>query len=175
MNLPYFKYHADPIRNGVFKEYSGTCSCCGDKKGWKYIGPFYCTEEIENICPWCIKDGAAAEKFDLTFVDDQGPEKLNDEQKLKELIKQTPGYFSAQGDPWPAHCDDYCTLIGPTNWRELEPIIKHMQHDVKLTMDNNGLSYDDMVSELAREHSPLWAYLFKCKHCDSNRFVADYE
>ena len=109
MELPTYKYHKDPIQSGVFEEYSGTCPVCGKAQGWRYMGPFYCYEEIENICPWCISSGAAAQKYDLSFVDEQGPEKPDD-SKLDELLYRTPGYFSAQGDPWSVHCNDFCNF-----------------------------------------------------------------
>ncbi len=175
MSLPKFEYHEDPIKSGVFEKYTGNCSCCGEQKGWRYIGPFYSIKEVENICPWCIEDGSAAEKFDGEFVDDGALEKVGDKSKLEVLLRKTPGYFSAQGDPWPAHCNDFCKLLGLTNWRELEPLVGELQYDLEETQKNNGLKYKEMVKELSREHSPLWAHLFVCSHCNTHRFVADYE
>lgn len=174
-NFPVFKYHYNPVKSSIFQRFKGVCSCCGNKTGWKYIGPFYCIDEIENLCPWCIKDGSAAEKFDLTYVDEHGPEKLEDSSKLLELTTKTPGYFSAHGDPWPAHCNDYCSLLGMTNWAELEPLLSELEIDIKISQEKNGLSYMELVSELNRKHSPLLAHLFKCNHCGKHRFTVDYE
>ncbi|OUR86902.1 hypothetical protein A9Q81_27630 [Gammaproteobacteria bacterium 42_54_T18] len=175
MTLPNFKYHDDPVKSGVFEKHSGSCSCCGEKKGWRYVGPFYTYIEIENICPWCIENGSAASKFDGEFVDDGALEEVGDETKLDELLRKTPGYYSAQGDPWPVHCKDFCKLLGRTNWAELKFMESELEFDIQQTLNDNGLNYEEMVKELSREHSPLWAHLFVCNHCNTHRFVADYE
>lgn len=175
MTLPDFKYHKDPVGSEVFEKYSGECPVCSKAQGWKYVGPYYCYEDVENICPWCISSGAAYKKYALSFVDEQGPEKLDDDAKLDELIHRTPGYFSAQGDPWPAHCNDFCKLLGKTSWVEIEPLLSELERDVQTTLENNGLTYEEMVSELKRPHSPLWAHMFVCNKCGKHRFVADYE
>ena len=43
---------------------------CGESRGFIYSGPVYGQEELDSsICPWCIADGSAAEKFDAEFTD----------------------------------------------------------------------------------------------------------
>lgn len=43
------------------------CDCCEQQTSVYYSGPFYCVDEVEHLCPWCIADGSAAEKFAGSF------------------------------------------------------------------------------------------------------------
>lgn len=70
MELPEFKYHPNPIATGAIKTSDETCECCGRERGDIYTSTLYAEEEIEFICPWCIADGSAANKFDGLFSDD---------------------------------------------------------------------------------------------------------
>ncbi|GGE06427.1 hypothetical protein GCM10011571_04460 [Marinithermofilum abyssi] len=48
-----------------------------------YNGPFYALENVEVICPWCIKNGAAAKKFDGSFQDAGSCEVVADKSFLE--------------------------------------------------------------------------------------------
>jgi uncharacterized protein CbrC (UPF0167 family) len=90
--LPFFKYHPNPIATGAITIQSTLCPVCGEKRPYTYVGPFFSVEEVEGICPWCIKNGSAAKKFDGKFQDAASCEPVNDEAYLVELTTQTPGY-----------------------------------------------------------------------------------
>lgn len=73
-----------------------------------YISPFYCADDIEYLCPWCIADGLAAEIFGGTFQGDADLEVIDTEydgdgevtgprnpyarEKVDMLTKRTPDY-----------------------------------------------------------------------------------
>ena len=62
--LPQFKYHPKPLETGAFEQDKTVeCDCCEQQTSVYYSGPFYCVDEVEHLCPWCIADGSAAEKF----------------------------------------------------------------------------------------------------------------
>ena len=82
---------------------------------YEYVGPFYSIHEVEGICPWCIANGQAAEKYNLTFIDEDGIDKVDDKLIVEELTKRTPGFFFPQEDNLPSHCGDYCVLLGGAN------------------------------------------------------------
>ncbi len=175
MDLPTFKYHPDPVRNRVIVPSSETCPSCHLKRGCEYQGPFYGLLDVENICPWCIKDGKAAAQFDLRFIDEHSLTEIPDDEKLEELLYRTPSYFSAQGEEWPTHCGDFCAVVGRAEWErivalgeELRPDLENMQ--AKLEVPDQEFHFD-----LRRENSPLWVYLFKCVTCGKHRIVGDYE
>ena len=67
--LPTFKYNPNAERLGILKKEKTTCPVCGQDRNYVYQGPFYCIDEVEGICPWCIKDGSAAKKYDGEFQD----------------------------------------------------------------------------------------------------------
>ncbi|MFX0112894.1 CbrC family protein, partial [Bacillus pumilus] len=68
--LPTFKYNPDPVSLNVSKKEPTTCPVCEREREYMYHGPFYSVENVKGICPWCIKDGLAAKKYDCTFQDD---------------------------------------------------------------------------------------------------------
>lgn len=66
--LPEFKFHPDPLNTGAIKPNDDACACCEESRGYAYTGSIYCRSRAATICPWCIADGSAAEKFRATFV-----------------------------------------------------------------------------------------------------------
>lgn len=66
--LPLFKYHPKPLETGAFEQDKTVeCDCCEQQTSVYYSGPFYCVDEVEHLCPWCIANGSAAEKFAGSF------------------------------------------------------------------------------------------------------------
>ena len=104
-----FKYHPDPLETGAFKnDQAVICNCCKKETDVYYTGPFYSVEDVENLCPECIKSGRASETYDGEFQDGESTDPVSDPAKLEELVCRTPGYCGWQQEYWPAHCDDYC-------------------------------------------------------------------
>lgn len=91
--LPQFKYHPKPLETGAFEQDKTVeCDCCEQQTSVYYSGPFYCVDEVEHLCPWCIADGSAAEKFAGSFQDDasiEGVEFEYDEEDEFAGIKNT--------------------------------------------------------------------------------------
>lgn len=67
---------------------------------------------MECLCPYCIADGSAAEKFDGEFQDAAGCDKVDAPAKTEELTKRTPGCIGWQQEYRLAHCGDYCAFGG---------------------------------------------------------------
>ena len=56
--LPFFKYHPNPLKTGAFKTGKNVvCNCCGKETDVYYTRPFYSVENIEYLCPECIVNG----------------------------------------------------------------------------------------------------------------------
>lgn len=172
--FPIFRYHPDPMETGVIVSSNGECPVCNKRTGYKYVGPFYAEKEVEGICPWCIANGKAAGKYDLTFVDEDEVENVSDDILLDELIKRTPGYFFPQDDTWPAHCGDYCVLLGKVTWKEIEPKLPDLVLELEKIRGRLEITEEVLREDLARKNSPLWASLFQCKKCKKYRLIADY-
>jgi uncharacterized protein CbrC (UPF0167 family) len=111
--MPIFRYHPDPNRSGSVVESTAACNCCGQKRGFIYVGPVYAEADDldEAICPWCIADGSAAAKFDAYFTNvgeivGQVPQPVQE-----EVEKRTPGYITLQEGEWRACCGDAAAFI----------------------------------------------------------------
>jgi hypothetical protein len=108
-DLPRFKYHPSPLSTGAIEDSPAVCECCGQARGFIYREPIYCRAEVENVCPWCIADGAAHAKWDAEFTDFSavgGYGKWCDvpDEVRQEVAHRTPGFSTIQEARWWTHC-----------------------------------------------------------------------
>lgn len=173
-NVPTFKYLPEPVKTGVFKiNGTVTCDCCNNKINVYYDGPFYSEEEVEFLCPDCIKSGQAHEKFDGDFQDCCNCDKVSDKEKLLELCERTPCYTGWQQEYWLAHCDDYCAFIGYVGWNEIKQmgIEKEIEEDL---FENDYHGFDIVnIKECLFNDGDMQGYLFRCIHCGKYRLYVD--
>jgi uncharacterized protein CbrC (UPF0167 family) len=174
VKLPQFKYHSDPIATGSIVPLGTVCECCGQSRGFIYVGPVYGADAYplrDNLCPWCIADGSAHEKYGAEFTDaaavggrrrgwDQVPEEVVD-----EVAYRTPGFSGWQQGRWWTHCSDAADFLGPAGRAEVEAygpeLIAALRADVSKMSDKTWLAY---YQRLGKERSPT-AYVFRCLHC----------
>jgi len=170
--IPVFKYHPDPFMTGAFYELdkAETCSCCGKPTFIRYKGPFYSLEEPGCLCPDCIANGMAAEKFDGEFQDECSVDEIDNPEGLEELIHKTPGYCGWQQEYWRAHCNDYCAFIGYAGSQEL----KEMGIMEEVLDDSlwNETAKDNIRNNMFNG-SGMQGYLFRCLHCGRYLLWAD--
>jgi len=114
VELPEFPYHPDPQATGAVVESERRCLVCSTARGYVYTGPVYAVEELaDGICPWCIADGTAAERFDAEFTDvgthvpDDVPREV-----LEQIARRTPGFSGWQQEHWLYHCGDGAAFEG---------------------------------------------------------------
>ena len=174
MGLPAFRYHPDPLDTGAFKE-SGegvVCDCCGKITRLFYTAPFFSVEDIDYLCPECIADGKAAQKYDGSFHDDYSVDDgVDDPERLDELIHRAPGYCGWQQEYWRAHCGDYCAFLGYVGARELRAlgVLDEVLDDPM---------WDGEQKEMIRESvngGHLQCYLFQCLHCGKHMVWMDFD
>lgn len=163
-----FKYHPKAYDQGIFEEGHAVCQCCG-KTVQQYYTRMYCRKAISCICPECIADGTAAEKFQGDFIQDAEIGNVSDPAKTEELFKRTPGYVSWQGEYWLACCDDYCEYLGETGTKELEEM--GIADDVFAEYKQHA-GYENVREYLVKSGSCA-GYLFRCRHCGKNRLWVD--
>lgn len=166
--LPKFKYHPDPIKTGTIKESKAKCEVCGKEVDYVYVGPFYSTSDVEDICPWCIKNGKAAEEYDGVFQDDLSCDEISDVKLLDELIYRTPGYCGWQQEYWLSHCDDYGAFIGYVGYEDIKDFINELKEDI----ENFGYTTED-IKNYMRNNGSLQGYLFRCLKCGKRRLYFD--
>ncbi|MDR1451030.1 MAG: CbrC family protein [Helicobacteraceae bacterium] len=170
-DLPKFKYHPNPIGTGAFKtDKTVKCDCCGQTTNVYYTEPFYSVDDIECLCPFCIANGKAAEKFDGEFQDSASIEEISpnpnepntlniNKEALEEVTKRTPGYIGWQQEVWLAHCGDLCAFIGYVGWNEIQDKLNDFVDIESDIEDYNSMSIDDLSKYLVNEGS-LQGYLF---------------
>ena len=174
LDLPFFKYHPNPLATGAFTQaqYAVVCDCCGCSTHIYYDGPFYAIDDINYLCPNCIASGAAAKKFDGDFQDDGCLEpKVLDAEKVDELIHRTPGYSGWQQEYWRSHCGDFCAFIGYVGAAELKAlgVLDEVLDDPQWSEEEK-----DLIKTSVNGGS-LQCYLFKCLHCGKHMVWMDCE
>src|SRR5262245_40636119 len=122
--LPIFRYHPDPIRTGAVKQSDVGCVCCGNARGYIYVGAVYGKRREElhgRLCPWCIASGEASRRFDALFADGFPLSRAGVPAKvIEEVTKRTPRYISWQQETWLSHCGDACGFHGDASREDLE-------------------------------------------------------
>lgn len=173
--LPNFRYHPYPFKTGVFKDdESVVCECCEQATGVYYRGSIYCTANVKYLCPHCIASGAAAAKFDASFIQDADPlpPSTSDAQaKTEELFKRTPGYFSWQGEHWLACCGDYCEFLGNVGTEELRDL--GIAKEVFAEYALRGEFVVEDVQGYLVAGDDMAGYLFRCIRCGNYKIYVD--
>lgn len=171
-DLPYFKYNPEALQHGIIKKQTITCPVCVETRTYAYDGPFYSEEDVDGICPWCIANGRAAKEYDGEFIDAGSTEDVDDDEKLIELTKRTPGYTGWQQEQWPAHCDDFCAFKGYVGWDEIKGLQTELEEDLETIKEEYDLSENE-VKDMLVKGGDMQGYLFQCLHCGQHRLLVD--
>jgi uncharacterized protein len=182
MNLPKFKYHPNAYQLEIFKKSDRACQCCQQARGLIYDKTPYAIETLVAICPWCIADGSAAQKFDAEFIQDieppdgdfQKPHTLN-QSIVDELSYRTPGYVSWQGEYWLTHCDDGCEFHGDVQQNEL---LSLPEASLRLLRQEHPYLFgaNETIADVNKDYFPagdMALYKFVCRHCGFIRLHCD--
>jgi uncharacterized protein CbrC (UPF0167 family) len=174
VGLPTFKYHSDPIATGSIIPSDSVCQCCGQNRGFIYVGPVYGVEAMglrDCLCPWCIANGSAHRKYGAEFTDaaavgsrrrgwDEVPNEV-----VEEIAYRTPGFSGWQQERWWTHCGDAADFLGPAGREEVESygpeLVEVLRADVSVMSDKNWRVY---YQALDKRRGPT-AYVFRCRHC----------
>jgi len=177
MILPMFRYHPDPLASGSVAAAGKPCAVCRQRRGYLYTGPVYGEgDEIDDICPWCIADGSAHAKLDVTFVDDEALADDISAAVQAEITCRTPGFASWQSEQWPCCCDDATAFLKPVGIVEIRRdhyeweglLMGHIVHDMRIS----GGAAQRLLESLDKESGPT-AYAFQCLHCHRRHFYID--
>lgn len=175
--LPVFKYHPDPIRSGSVTESDQKCKACGKARGYIYTGPAYSEEELEDaLCPWCIADGSAHEKFDAEFVDCEAFPDDVPQPAMEEIMFRTPGYSAWQTEQWFTCCAEPMAFLEPAGIKDIRARYYELEGSLMMyivhEMGISGGAARQMLESLERDAGPT-AYVFQCLKCGANRAYID--
>ncbi|MEC4016343.1 CbrC family protein [Streptomyces sp. H27-D2] len=173
--LPVFPYHPDPLATGSVVASSRVCVCCGRSRGYLYTGPVYAVEELRGrLCPWCIADGSAAERYEAHFMGDP----VGDEVQVAVVLTvaaNTPGFSAWQDPRWFFHCGDGAAFLGAVGAAELSEF-PDAREALRSEADGWGWGVDEVerhLSALDKDGQPT-AYLFRCRSCATHLAYADF-
>ena len=168
--LPHFRYHPDPLGTGSVVASEDRCSVCADARGYSYDGPVYSEEwDEELICPWCIADGSAHERWDAEFTDQWGDEwDAVPLERREEVVQRTPGFSTWQTSFWLPHCGDACAFLGVVGWPQLRSLPDAQRalrtgNELVEWVQDDALWQEFMEGMDAEGESA--AALFRCLHC----------
>jgi uncharacterized protein len=173
--LPRFKYHPDPLRTGSIKASTLACDCCGKARGYEYSGPFYSAHQpTPTLCPWCIANGKAAQKYRGRLVD---PDPLLDAEVsghiAREVSERTPGFSGWQQERWQNHCRDACEFHGDAEPADLRALAGTA---LAALLENTGMNEKDWRDFLERYQTggnPS-VYKFVCRKCRTSIYDMDF-
>lgn len=175
--LPSFPYHPDPVGTGVVEARDGTCAGCGRDRGWLYALTPYAERDLrDRLCPWCIADGTAAERFDACFtVVEPGDVPAGvPATVVDEIVARTPGFAGWQRERWLFHCDDGAEYLGPVGWDEIEDDDALVE---ALIVQAHELGLDGDLAEAfvgsLDVDGAATAYRFRCRRCGASLAYAD--
>lgn len=142
-----------------------------------YVGPVFAEEELENeLCPWCIADGSAADKYDAQFTDARWRVPDDVPAEVTEIVlRRTPGFTGWQQERWLHHCGDGAEFHGRIGAKELSALPDAHRSLVADTAEY-GWSADQLAKFLERldPNDGATAYLFRCRHCRTHLAYADF-
>lgn len=168
--LPVFRYHPEPLKTGSVVPSEEVCLCCEQARGYIYAASVYAEEELDQqICPWCVASGEAAEKFDCEYTDASGVGGYGrfapvSGAVVEEVSRRTPGFASWQQEVWWTHCGDAGEFLGPVGKKELDEMGPGAWEGFVATAEIEGENLRAVMESLDRDHGPT-AYLFRCMHC----------
>ncbi len=178
--LPKFRCHPDPIATGSVEASDTPCVCCGEARGYVYVGPVYAVVEYDReICPWCIADGSAHARLAVSFVDRDGvgghgawctvPGDVAD-----EVAYRTPGFAGWQQERWFTCCGDAACFLGSAGFEELMARGPGAVEAIRLELGwEDGPRWKDYLRSLAKDEPPT-AYLFRCTRCGALGGYSDF-
>jgi len=172
--LPAFRYHPDPLATGEIKPSAETCLSCGEARGYLYAGPVFAVEElVDELCPWCIADGSAADRFDATFTDAYDVPDDVPESVVQEVLTRTPGFNGWQQEHWLFHCSDAAAFVGRVGYDDL----RGLPDAVEVLLAENAQFWspeqcEDYVRHLDADGEAT-GYLFRCLRCGTHLAYSD--
>jgi uncharacterized protein CbrC (UPF0167 family) len=175
--LPQFRYHPDPVATGMLVAREDfICPVCRRSRAYAYVGPHisnnYGFENGEEICPWCIADGSAAQTLNAKFatahyLSAQAQAQMSPAARA-ELEQRTPSFLCLQQERWLDHHGEaaaYLGEVGFDRYLELPPAAQFAVRDCAGDNPREATRSTDTVRKLRADGDGPTVYLFRCLHC----------
>ncbi len=170
--LPTFKYFADPYGANTqrkFIESDLECDCCGRVRGYIYSDSQYSDEDEDCVCPWCIADGSAHQKYDTLYSICH-----KDSIGADEVWHRTPAVESIQDFTWPSHCGEACVFVGDADSRMLTSLKEPLAGELRRLAKAYDMPTDELIS-CAMPKGDIFFNMFQCRQCQQYQLHADMD
>ncbi|WNO69467.1 CbrC family protein [Streptomyces sp. AM2-3-1] len=171
--LPFFRYHPEPVTTGADTASGEVCVCCGQARGWIYTASFYTQQDVPGrICPWCIADNGAAERFNGEFADAYSLDGVSWEV-LQEVTRRTPSFHAWQDPRWLVHCQDAAAYVGKVGYTKLAAhpeALEQLRTEIRLDGWHDAQQREQFLQSLGHGAT---AMLFKCTVCGTHLAYTD--
>jgi uncharacterized protein CbrC (UPF0167 family) len=178
--LPFSRFHPDFIGTGSVEKSDNTCICCQQARGFIYTGAVFDEEDLhDKLCPWCIIDGAAHEKFEALFCDASDfYESLDNpqipENEIIELTQRTPIFAGWQQPHWLIHCGHACMFLGACSNEMIRRHRKTLEPQIRKESGyNKEAEFQKFYASIDIDTSVL-AWFFRCSVCGELLTYLDY-
>ncbi|MHA6198343.1 CbrC family protein [Pseudomonas wadenswilerensis] len=170
--LPTFTYFPAPV--AYLKESAEVCICCQRARGVLYEGSLYTEQETEGeVCPWCIADGSAAQRFNASFNSVDLMEEAGIAQSiLDEVACRTPSYPAWQEEIWLHHCDDACEFHGDASAQDIASASAATREAWAADFDQDEADWATFTQNYQPGGDSCF-YKFVCRHCQLVLFSWD--
>lgn len=172
-DLPFFRYHPDPVASGSIRVSAESCACCERNTGWIYTATFFTAQDVGGeFCPWCIADGSASERFAGHFTDSYGLDGVS-EDVVREVTCRTPGFLAWQEPHWLVHCQDAAAFLGEVGYTELAARpdgLDQLRTDLRLGGWHDENDLERFLTHLGDDAT---AMLFRCTVCGTHLAYVD--
>jgi uncharacterized protein len=164
--LPFFRYHPDPLATGAIEKSNVTCVCCGKARGMIYVGSVYSKTDLDGVlCPWCIADGSAASKFHAAFADSNPLIRASVPSNIVEEVHlRTPAYISWQQEHWLAHCNDACEFHGDASVDDVQSASEETKMHWMAYYHKDDADWKRIIDGYVPGGDSA-LYKFVCRHC----------
>ena len=173
--LPVFEYFPDPLSNGCVIEKEAECVCCGQVREHMYVGPIYCSDDITEVCPWCISSGEAALKLSASFNDVYAVPNGVPRRIVEIIDRRTPGYETWQGNRWLFSDTDALIFVGEVNGAQI--LAEQNSEKIKACLDalrDRQFNWTaEKLGQIAIAGQPA-VYLFQDRQTKTFAAYADY-
>jgi hypothetical protein len=144
--------------------------------GYVYTGPCYVEDDFDAmLCPWCIADGRAFQRFGVTFAE-IAPGPGFDLHTAEEIEERTPGITTWNPIQWPACCDMPMAYMEPVGTAELQArhvkLAAALPAQLATAQGIDAAAAAALCQQLQRDGSPT-LHVFRCLRCKREQGVLD--
>lgn len=157
----------------TFSKRKVTCDCCAKKVNlYSEMGIYSAEYEPEILCPDCIANGTAAEKFDGTFQCYLDEESVSPED-YDAVMRRTPTILSYQDLEWKVCCGKPCVYMRRAKNVDFPAILEKLKETY--SEEEEGVPFEKL-SELGGESDDESSLiLFRCQTCGRLYGVIDLD